>query len=197
MSTIDFSSAAGATTFADRIAKLVPIAEPLTVAQLRAATNASLDTLLSLIEDATDADVTFVPQDQQAFDAHAAPEQQHDGWTLGHVIVHQTASSEEGAFIAAELARGVENHGRSRYETNWELVKTIAHVRQRIAESRRMRLATLDIWPDTPNLSNTYSLTEGAPPVNAQTRFLLGLYHEHEHCAQIAGIMQQARAARK
>jgi hypothetical protein len=38
-------------------------------------------------------------------------------WTLGHVIVHITASAEESAFLAAELARGVHRRtGRSRFE---------------------------------------------------------------------------------
>ena len=74
------------------------------------------------------------------------------------MIVHTTASSEEAAFIAAELARGVEFHGRSRSEVPWETVTTIEQCRHRLEESRRMRLATLQIWPDEPDLDNTMTL---------------------------------------
>ncbi len=62
-----------------------------------------------------DADVTFVPSDPMAHDAAAASDDESEiAWTLGHIIVHMTASSEESAALAAELARGVAYHGRSR-----------------------------------------------------------------------------------
>jgi hypothetical protein len=188
----DFSSIPAGASFPEAITALVGMAPTVSKDQLRSATNASIDHMLGLIKDADDAIVVLVPRDENAFDAHAAPEHQHDGWTLGHVIVHATASSEESAFIAAELARGVENHGRSRYETPWESITTIAQCRQRLEESRRMRLASLDIWPDAPMLDNAYTLTEGAPPVNAIARFLLGLRHESSHHGQIAEIVAQA-----
>ncbi len=53
-------------------------------------------------------------------------------WTLGHVIVHLTASAEEAAFLGAELARGVEPHGRSRYEVPWRTLVTIEGARARL-----------------------------------------------------------------
>jgi hypothetical protein len=66
-----------------------------------------------------------------------------------------------------------------------------------------MRLASLDMWPDKPFLSNTYKLqigpavvTEGYPQANCVVRFLLGLMHEDEHLDQIATIVRQAKADR-
>ncbi len=194
---IDFSSIDPNASFPERIRLIANLAEGISVAQLRDETNASVDRILAVIAGATDADVTFVPQDAKAFDEHAAKEKQHDGWTLAHVIAHQTASSEEAAFIAAELARGVENHGRSRYETAWESITTAAQLQQRLKECRRMRLAALDIWPDAPALTNTYVMAEGTPPINATARYALGLFHEHAHMEQLSSVMAQAVAARK
>lgn len=80
---------------------------------LRRLTNAMVDTMLGLIAECEDADVTFVPQDPQANDPYAAQDtEQGIAWTLGHVIVHCTASSEEAAALASELARGIPNTGR-------------------------------------------------------------------------------------
>ena len=166
---------------------------------LRRLTNEMIDTELSLIAECTDADVTFDPSDPGAHDSAAATEAELNmPWTLGHLIVHVTASSEEAAAIAAELARGVPHRGgRSRSEVYWETVKTIAQCRHRLEESRRMRLASLDMWPDQPNLSNTYLPPyEGAAPVNAVIRFVNGLSHDDSHLSQIADVAGQARAAR-
>lgn len=117
-------------------------------------------------------------------------------WTLGHVIVHTTASAEESAAIAAELARGVAYHDRSRHEVPWTEVQTIAGCRQRLEESRRMRLASLRMWPDAAHLENEYQAWANGPTVNAVGRFVLGLMHEESHLEQIAEIVRQARAAR-
>jgi hypothetical protein len=190
----DFSSLDGVTAFPDVIAKIVALAPGVSKAQLRDATNASVDHLLGLLKGIDDGAVVFVPRDEGAFDEHAAPEHQHDGWTFGHVIVHMTASSEESAFVAAELARGVEYHGRSRYETAWETITTVAQCRQRLDESRRMRLATLEIWPDAPHVNNTFAIAEGMPQMNATARFLMGLRHESGHIAQAEAILAQASA---
>ena len=73
---------------------------------LRTLTNEMIDRLLDLIADCTDADVTFVPSDPTANDTFAeSADVVNLAWTLGHVIVHATASSEEAAFLAAEVAR--------------------------------------------------------------------------------------------
>ena len=168
----------------------------LTSADLASLTNEMIDCQLALLDGCSDADVTFQPVDPNANDTYAArPEDADLAWTLGHVIVHVTASSEESAFLAAELARGVANHGRSRYETPWESVTTVAQLRRRLEESRRMRLASLSLWPELPDLENSYLPWTGAAPVNAVSRFVSGLGHDDAHLAQIAEIIRQAKAA--
>jgi hypothetical protein len=173
------------------------LAATLTPADLARLTQEMVDTMLALIAECQDADVTFVPTDPEANDTYAVnPDEVTLPWTLGHVIVHTTASAEETAFIAAELARGVPFHGRSRYEVPWPTVTTIAQCRQRLEESRRMRLASLGLWPDQPDLNNSYQNKEDSPPINALTRFVQGLSHDDSHLEQIAKIVRQARTAR-
>ncbi len=180
-----------------KLITLPDLARPLGKGDLAAATIAMTDALLARIEDCEDADVTFVPDDPEANDTYAADESVVAlPWTLGHVIVHATASAEEAAFLAAELARGVEIHGRSRYETPWETVTTIAECRDRLLESRRMILATLDVWPNQPHLEVTVESPNG-PPRNAIARFLGGLSHSDSHLAQVSGIVEQAHQARR
>ena len=74
-------------------------------------------------------------------------------------------------------------------------MQTIEQVIHRLEESRRMRLAFLDAWPDEPHLDNLWRKREdhyGA--LNAVGRTLLGLKHDSDHLGQISDIMQQARA---
>jgi hypothetical protein len=174
------------------------LTEKLTVDDLRKLTNEMIDAQLAMIAESTDADVVFVPSDPNANDTFATNQDEVDlAWTLGHLVVHVTASSEESAALAAELARGVEHRGgRSRSEVHWTTVKTIAQCRHRLEESRRMRLASLDMWPDQPYLDNTYLPREGADPTNAVMRFVNGLSHDDSHLAQIRDVVEQARAAR-
>jgi DinB superfamily len=169
-----------------------------TAAELRQLTNEMIDLQLSYIADCTDADVVFVPSDPDAKDTYASNEADVDiAWTLGHLIVHVTASSEESAAIAAELARGVPHRGgRSRAEVAWETVTTVAQCQARLEESRRMRLASLDMWPDAPDMENSYAWREGLEPFNAPTRFCLGFAHDDDHLAQIREVVRQAKAAR-
>ena len=170
---------------------------PLTPDDLRAWTNKMIDEELALIADCTDADVVFEPVDPAANDTFAATQDEVNiAWTLGHLVVHATASSEEAAFLAAELARGVEYHGRSRSEVHWTTVTTIEQCRHRLEESRRMRLASLDLWPDEPYYDNAYAAREGAPLNNCTRRFLGGLRHDNSHLDQIAEVIHQAKAAR-
>ncbi len=161
-------------------------------------TNEMIDEMLKLIADCTDADITLLPKDPQAHDSFAAnPEEVDLAWTLGHVIVHTTASAEEAAAIATELARGVPfRGGRSRTEVPWRTVTTIAQCRHRLEESRRMRLASLDMWPDQPDLVNSYQPNPNVESRNATMRFVLGLKHDNDHLNQIAEIVRQAKAAR-
>ncbi len=168
----------------------------LAVDDLKRLTNEMVDTILDLISGCDDQDVTFEPQDPDAYDGAAASEEEVNmAWTLGHVIVHTTASSEEAAALAAELARGVPFHGRSRSEVPWRTVTTIGQCRRRLEESRRMRLGSLAMWPDTPHLALTYKPYEHSEPMNAVMRFVYGLMHEEAHLEHIKEIIRQSRQA--
>jgi hypothetical protein len=170
----------------------------LTFTDLRSLTDEMVNAMLSLIADCTDADVVFTPEDPEAHDQYAATaEELQVPWTLGHVIVHATASAEECAFLAAEVARGVfDRGGRSRHEAPWPSVTTVAQCRQRLAESRRMRLACLDAWPDTPHAEPAYRFRPDGPVFGAAALFAYGLFHDDSHLGQIAEIVRQAKAAR-
>jgi hypothetical protein len=177
---------------------LAELVAGLTRDDLRTLTDEMIDTILALIAGCVDADVPFEPVDPQAYDPYAAtPEELHMPWTLGHVIVHTTASAEESAAVGAELARGVAYRGRSRYEMPWTEMRTIAGCHQRLEESRRMRLASLGMWPDPAHLENEYQAWTDGPMVNAIGRFVLGLMHEESHLGQIDDVVRQARAARQ
>lgn len=177
---------------------LAELCANLTEQDLRSLTDEMINHQLDLIADATDEDVVFVPLDAEARDEFAVDQAELNmAWTLGHVIVHTTASSEENAFLAAELARGVEWHGRSRFEVQWTSVKTIEQVRQRLEESRRMRLATLDIWPDNPHMEVVHQFRDGGDKFDPVMYFVLGLRHDNSHLPQIAEIMRQAKQARQ
>ena len=176
---------------------LAQLTDGLAIADLRRLTNEMVDVMLGIIAESTDADVTADILDPQANDTFAAtPDAVGLSWTLGHVIVHTTASAEESAALAVDLARGVEFHGRSRSEVPWETVTTIAQCRARLEESRRMRLASLDMWPDQPYLENTYEPYAGRGPYNAVTRFVGGLSHDDSHLGQIERLAREARALR-
>ncbi|MCX6045568.1 MAG: DinB family protein, partial [Chloroflexi bacterium] len=109
---------------------MAELAASLTPSDLRKLTDEMIDAQLKLIADCVDADVTFAAEDPGANDTFASNQAETNiAWTLGHVIVHATASSEVSAALAAELARGVEYHGRSRSEVPWETVTTIAECR--------------------------------------------------------------------
>src|SRR5258705_7871126 len=154
--------------------------------------NEMYDEVLRLIADCTDTHVTFEPVDEKADYPYAIQGEETISWTLGHVVVHLTASMEESAAIASELARGVEYHGRSRWEVPWQEVTTIEFCRARMAESRHMCLASLEIWPDPPHMENTYVVAEGALPHTCISRFASGLKHASDHLGQIADIVRQA-----
>jgi hypothetical protein len=161
--------------------------------ELASATRALMTAIRDQLAGADDGAVTFVPADPEAADTFAVdPAEVSLPWTLGHVIVHLTASAEETAFLAAELARGVEPHGRSRREVPWPTVTSIAACEQRLAESERMILATLAIWPDQPDLEVAFTNSRGSVR-NAPARFLGGLMHADEHLGQIAAILGQAQ----
>jgi hypothetical protein len=191
---LDFTPVfAGQTTMAELTAHL-------SAQDLRNLTNEIIDLQRDAIAAIEDADVTFVPVDPAANDTFAAAGVDatvvNMAWTLGHVIVHATASSEEAAALALTLARGLPVEGRSRYEVPWETVTAAAQVVQRLEESRRMRLAMLDAWPDQPHLDNSYTPIPQLGPLNPPARFALGLLHDQSHIDQIRDIVAQAQAAR-
>ena len=172
---------------------LQDLVKDLTKEDLRRELNEMYDEIQRRIANATDADVVFQPVDPNAHDTFAKEGEGELAWTLGHVIVHLTASMEEAAFISAELARGVEFHGRSRWEVPFREVKTIAFCHARIEESRRMCLAALDMWPDPPHMDNTYVPIAGALPHTPVSRFASGLKHASDHLEQISEILRQAK----
>jgi hypothetical protein len=179
--------------------KMSEFSQRFSAADLRAATHASIDFILNIIQDMSDAQVIFVPNDPNANDPHAVPGEEHIGWSLAHLIVHVTATSEEGAAYSSILARGIPypREPRLRYETNWHTVATKAECIQRLEESRRIRLAFLDTWPDQPHLDVFRELSERAleilGPLNAPAAFLNSLKHEVGHHEQFVEVARQAR----
>ena len=173
------------------------LAARLEMSQLRDLTEKSVSAMLDLLDGMADADVPFVPTDPSARDeASADPSETGLAWTFGHVVAHTTASGDEYAAVAAEFARGVPFHGRPRYETPWPSMTTLARCRQRLVESRRIRLASLEMWPDEPHLDigTAYWSTSGW--VNAKGIFTWGLAHDADHQRQLGGIRAQALTAR-
>jgi hypothetical protein len=154
--------------------------------------------IMEILAKATNEDVVFVPIDKDANDTFAAGEENvHIAWTLGHVIVHMTASMEEAAFMAAELARGVDVAlRRSRVEVDWETITTIKQCRQRVQESHRMVMGSLAIWPDDPQLDNFFTNDSGAK-IDTRRRFLYGMIHADSHYEQLKEIIRQSRHSRK
>jgi hypothetical protein len=153
------------------------------------------DEIERLTAGCTDEEVVFIPVDATADDPYAVEGEETLSWTLGHVIVHLTASMEESASLACELARGVEFHGRSRYEIPWREAVTVEFCRARMAESRRMCLSSLEMWPDPPHMENSYIPAPGALPHTCVSRFASGLKHASDHLGQITEILRQAREA--
>lgn len=169
-------------------------------ADLRALSDESIDFLLSQLDGLTDADIVFDPEDPDASDPFAVEGEEEIGWNFGHLIAHVTASSEEGAALSSLLARGVPASERPRYETPWRDIQTVAQVRQRLEESRRMRNAYLETWPQAPLLDTVRDISERFTArfghMNAPAAFLFGLSHEVGHYAQIEEVRRQALAAR-
>lgn len=177
----------------DKKVRLQELVKGLTKDDLRRELNEMYDEVLRLTEDCSDAHVTFEPTDEKADDPYAVAGEETIAWTLGHVIVHITASMEESASIASELARGVEYHGRSRWEVPWREMATIKQCRARLEESRRMCLASLELWPEPPHMDNTYTpAVQGALPHTCVSRFASGLKHASDHLGQITDIVRQA-----
>ena len=176
------------------------VREDIGAEELRRLSDESIDFLLSQLDGLADADVVFDPEDPDADDPFAVEGEEEIGWNFGHLIAHVTASSEEGAALSSLLARGVPASERPRYETPWRDIVTVAQVRQRLEESRRMRNAYLETWPDAPLLDVCRVASERFiarfGEMNAPAAFLFGLSHEVGHYEQIEEVKRQALAAR-
>jgi hypothetical protein len=70
---------------------------------------------------------------------------------------------------------------------------TIAGCRMRLEESRRMRLASLEMWPDSPDLANSYEAWPNGPMINTIGRFVFGLMHDDDHLGHIKEIVRQTQ----
>ncbi len=143
--------------------------------------------LQAMVAGVPDAGVTFVPQDPALADPSEA------GWTLGHVVVHATATTEESAARAAMLARGVPTDVRLRYEVPWETVQTLAQVTARIEESLRMCRGFLQAWSDAPHLDVEITPFPHGGPLNAIALQGIGLVHLQAHLGQLREIVRQAQ----
>ena len=94
-------------------AKVSELTAHLTIDDLRRYTHEMIDVMLSMIADCADAAVTFEPIDPEANDTYAETEAEvHMAWTLGHVIVHATASAELIEPVAA-LVEGTHRVARN------------------------------------------------------------------------------------
>ena len=160
---------------------------------LKQATDAQIDEMLSLVRDLSDAQAAFVAADPEA--------EGGIGWNVGHLIAHVTASSEENAAVSSILARGInlEFEPRLRWEPEWETLTTTAACLQRLEESRRICQSYLDAWPDQPHLDTHRTLPPGfadrVGPMNAIGAYLLGLIHQSGQFAQLREIVRQAKEA--
>lgn len=181
--------------------KAIEFAKQFSRKDLRHLSDESIDYLLDLISDLDDSDVTFDPIDPLADDPHAIEGEEKIGWSLAHLTVHVTASMEESAAFSSLLARGVPAEERLRYETHWKSINTLAECVQRLEESRRIRNAYLETWPDEPHLDVFRKLSERFVTkygeMNAPAAFLFGLSHEVGHYEQFKDVKQQALAARE
>ena len=144
-----------------------------------------------IISGATGAAIVAVP-----FDPGLKDQSEGEGaWTIGHIIAHLTATTEESAALASALARGAEfaDDLRLRAEVAWETLQTAEQINARLAESQRMSLAFLETWPDAPDLARTATLIPQFGPMNAVGRYMLGLFHANMHLDQLREIMRQMR----
>ena len=153
--------------------------------------NAYYDFLLDVVRPMTDPQVCHEPRDEKA--------ENGVGWNVAHLVLHVTASNEEGSTVASLLARGIVRDGRFRHERDWQEVTTTEAILQRIQESRRICLAYLDAWPDHPALDVYRWMPEGSRMshlrINALGTIAFSLWHAFDHQQQIREAARQALAA--
>lgn len=189
------------TPIRERTQKAISFAAQYSLDDIRAAAAESVEFMSSLLHGLTDQDVTFAPDDPLADDPYAIPEEQHIGWSIAHLIVHVTASTEEYVSVASVIARGImyPREPRLRHETHWKSVTTVAQCEQRLRESLRMRLAYLDAFPDE-ILPGRWERSERFLAIygdlDAKAAYLFGLHHELGHREQLVEARRQALAVR-
>lgn len=158
----------------------------ITKSDITSLTGQLFDQLELLSSGLTDAQTVFVALDPAENNA--------PGWNIAHIVLHITASLEEGMALGSTLARGADVTGRSRYEADWETVTTAAQVAARLSESRRIALAFLETWPDEPNLENSYEHGFFGP-MTAISHSFIGLFHGKNMLPQVEEIARQAKAS--
>jgi hypothetical protein len=62
----------------------------------------------------------------------------------------------------------------------WQTTETVEQYCHQISESKRLRLASVHIWPNKPHLDIGYLLWRGSGFVNAKG-FFRGLAHHADH----------------
>lgn len=150
-----------------------------------------MDAMIAVVRELSDDECNFVATDPTATETV--------GWTIGHVIAHYTASTEENSAVSSLLARGIAYpfEPRLRVEADWTQLNTTAACLQRLEESRRMQLAYLNTWPDTPRLDIEHALPAAFSahmgPVNAIASILLGFTHGAIHLAHMQEIAHASK----
>lgn len=168
-------------------ASYADVTRAVTHTDLYKATEEFFDTIDSIVTGVTDMGATFVPHDPDLKDAN------EEAYTLGHVIVHLTATLEEASSIGSVLARGIAFEGRLRNEVPWQTIRTAQQVHARLRESRRMCKAYLDSWPDGPHLDVTIIRIPSFGPMNVVAMHALGILHGEGHVEQLREIMRQSK----
>lgn len=179
---IDFSRITGPQSFP----LLNEIAAEVDWRDLPALTNELYDALAAELTKVDYVALSFVPNDPKATAGDEV------GYMIPQIIAHLTATQEEAAAHAAQLARGSVPEGRSRYETPSEGLQTVEQVRNRLQESRRICLAYLQAWPDQPHFEVTFVPFPIAGPQTALVRYLTGMFHTNNHLEQLRDVVGQA-----
>lgn len=175
---------------------LYNLSKRFTSSDLRRYLDAYVEATQSIVHSVKPAQLFVIPNDPVADDDGAEnKEDRHAGWSMAHQVLHATATAEENAAVSSLLARGISMIGRVRYEGSWRKVTTVDQVTARVAECRRICLAYLDTWPESPHLETLRMYPENPNPVmvNAPTAFVNGLLHWHGHIAQLAQVADQER----
>lgn len=190
---IDFSSVREDRT------RILAFSQQFTLADVRQLIVDFVTRTRAIIEGVTDAQLFYEPTDATAHDGAASNESEVAiGWSLAHLLLHVTASAEEGAAFASLLGRGVvlPEGARARWEPDWKAVKTRAEILTRLDECQKICLAYLDAMPFTPQL-DTYRIYSGkwaeGMQVNVIGSGLFGLMHWDEHFAQFEWVAAQAK----